>query len=245
MQNYKLTVEYEGTRYNGWQKQGNTGNTIQEKFENILEKLCGKKVEIHGSGRTDAGVHAMGQTANFKAEVSLSEEEITKYFNKYLPEDIAVVSTEKVDKRFHARLSAKKKTYVYRIWTGEIPDVFGRKFRYNFNGYLDLEIMKQGAKLLCGTHDFAAFCSNKRYKRSTVREIYYVDIEGGKEEIVIRFCGNGFLYNMVRIMVGTLIEIGQGKREPGSVTELFESKIRENAGFTAPPRGLTLERVEY
>ena len=245
MKNYKLKVQYEGSRYNGWQKQGNTANTIQGKFEDILLKLCGKPVEINGSGRTDAGVHAAGQVANFKADLSMTTDEITEYFNKYLPADIAVISTEEADERFHARLSAKSKTYEYRIWKGKVPEVFGRRLRYCYKGELDAQLMQKGADLLVGAHDFKAFCTRTRIKKSTIRELYSVNVAESENEIVITLCGDGFLYNMVRIIVGTLIEIGRGGRSAESITDVIQSGERSNAGYTAPPEGLTLLNVEY
>ena len=245
MRNFKLTIQYEGTKYNGWQRQGNTANTIQEKFEKILLKLCGRPVEIFGSGRTDAGVHAKGQVANFKAELDLKADEITDYFNKYLPEDVAVVSTEEVEERFHARLNAKRKTYEYRIWKGKVPEVFGRRTRYFYEGRLDSELMRKGADLLVGVHDFKAFCTATRIKKSTIREIYSLDVSETENEIVITVCGDGFLYNMVRIITGTLIETGRGERTPESILSVLESGERKNAGYTAPPEGLTLLNVEY
>lgn len=245
MKNYKLTIQYEGTKYNGWQKQGNTPNTIQEKFENILLKLCGKPVEIFGSGRTDAGVHAKGQVANFKAELDMTSVEIRDYFNRYLPEDVAVILVEEVEERFHARLNAKRKTYEYRIWAGTVPEVFGRRTRYNYDGKLDTELMKKGAKFLVGVHDFKAFCTATRIKKSTIREIHSLDVAERENEIIITVCGDGFLYNMVRIITGTLIEIGRGERTPDSIKDVLESGERKNAGYTAPPEGLTLLNVEY
>ncbi len=243
--NYKLIIQYEGTRYNGWQKQGNTDNTVQGKLELVLQKLCGRPIEVHGSGRTDAGVHAKGQVASFKADIPLSATEITGYFNKYLPKDIAVISTEIAEESFHARLSAAQKTYEYRIWKSPVPEIFGRRIRYCYEGALDAELMDKAAKSFCGTHDFKAFCSNKRYKKSTVRTIYSATVSETDDEIVVTFCGNGFLYNMVRIMIGTLIEIGRGEKSPGCIPQILESKSRENAGYTAPPEGLTLLKVEY
>ncbi|MDP4118132.1 MAG: tRNA pseudouridine(38-40) synthase TruA [Bacillota bacterium] len=245
MQNYKMLIQYEGTKYNGWQRQGNTKNTIQGKIEDILLKLCGKPVEVHGSGRTDAGVHAMGQVVSFKADISLSTREITAYFNSYLPSDIAVIATEVAEERFHARLNAISKTYVYRIWRNEIPDVFGRRTRYTFTEPLDVDKMREAAGKLCGTHDFMAFCSNKKSKKSTVRTLYSIDIRQTKNELKLTFRGDGFLYNMVRIMTGTLLEIGEGKKKAGDIEKIFKSLSRENAGATAPAEGLTLAEVEY
>lgn len=245
MKNVKIIIQYDGTKYNGWQVQGNTENTIQGKIEAVLERLTGHTVEISGSGRTDAGVHALGQVANFHIDEHFSNEQIINALNNFLPEDIAVISIETVDDRFHSRLSAKQKTYVYRIHTGNIPNVFERKYMYDYKGELDVERMRVAAKLLYGTHDFKSFCSNKKMKKSTVRTIYSINIEEFAGEIKISYTGNGFLMNMVRIMTGTLIEIGDGRREPDCIPSILDSLSREAAGYTAPPQGLILKEVIY
>ena len=251
--NYKLTLQYDGTKLNGWQKQGNTDNTIQGKLEAILERMYGQYVEIHGSGRTDAGVHALGQVANFHAPVDdaagkmkvYSTEEIKAMLNEYLSKDIRVLSVELVDERFHARLTAKAKTYEYRIDNGEIADVFQRKFVMREEEPLDLEVMREAASYLVGTHDFKTFCANKKMKKSTVRTIYSIDIEEKAGIVSIRYNGNGFLYNMVRILTGTLIEVGRGKRKPEEMQGILDAMERGAAGFTAPAQGLYLVEVEY
>ena len=251
--NYKLTLQYDGTKLNGWQKQGNTDNTIQGKLEAILERMYGQYVEIHGSGRTDAGVHASGQVANFHAPVDdaagkmkvYSTEEIKAMLNEYLSKDIRVLSVELVDERFHARLTAKAKTYEYRIDNGEIADVFQRKFVMREEEPLDLEVMREAASYLVGTHDFKTFCANKKMKKSTVRTIYSIDIEEKDGIVSIRYNGNGFLYNMVRILTGTLIDVGRGKRKPEEMQGILDAMERGAAGFTAPAQGLYLVEVEY
>lgn len=245
MKNYKMTVQYDGTKYNGWQRQGNTANTIQEKLENILEKMTGHKVEIHGSGRTDKGVHAKGQIASFKIETEKTDAEILEYLNLYLPEDVGVITLQEADERFHARLNAKRKTYVYRIHNSSVPDVFGNRFMYTVPDELDVEAMKAAAKKFLGEHDFEGFSSVKRFKKSTVRNIYSVGVERFGDDVVFAVTGSGFLYNMVRIMAGTLVEVGKGVRTAESIDEVFETKSRELAGETLPGKGLTLLSVEY
>lgn len=243
--NYKLLLQYDGTRLNGWQKQGNTDNTIQGKLEAILQHLYGEYVEIHGSGRTDAGVHALGQVANFHAPAKFSTEEIKSTLNEYLSKDIRVLKVETVEERFHARLTAKGKTYEYRIDNGEIANVFQRKYTMREEIPLDLEAMRKAAGCFIGTHDFKTFCANKKMKKSTVRTIYSIDIEEKEGIVAIRYTGNGFLYNMVRILTGTLIEAGRGKRAPEEMQSILEAQDRGAAGFTAPAQGLFLVEVTY
>ena len=245
MRNIKLWIQYDGTRYSGWQSQEHTGQTIQGKLTAVLERMTGETVELQGSGRTDAGVHALGQVANFHTKSSLSCEEMLCYMNRYLPEDIAVIQVEEAEPRFHSRLNAVRKTYVYRIWNSPIPNVWERKYLYLVEEKLDLEVMQRAAELLCGTHDFRAFCSNKRMKKSTVRTLESIEMEKEGSELRLIFTGNGFLYNMVRILTGTLIEVGLHKKEPEKMTEILESQERERAGFTAPAQGLYLKNVEY
>ena len=243
--NYKLVLQYDGTKLNGWQKQGNTDNTIQGKLEAILERMYGEYVEIHGSGRTDAGVHAFGQVANFHASGKFSLEEIKAALNEYLSKDIRVLKVENVDERFHARLTAKAKTYEYRIDNGEVADVFQRKYVMREENPLDLEVMREAAGYLVGTHDFKTFCANKKMKKSTVRTIYSIDIEDNNGIVSIKYRGNGFLYNMVRILTGTLIEVGRGMRSPEEMQDIINTQDRGAAGFTAPAQGLYLLEVEY
>lgn len=244
MKNYKVIVSYDGTKYSGWQKQGNTNNTIQGKLESILSKLVNEKVEVFGSGRTDAGAHAKYQVANFKIDIDKTKEEILEYINNYLPNDIAINSIEEVDMRFHSRLNAKTKTYLYRINISGISNVFEKNFVFNIKANVNLEKMREASKSFIGENDFLPFCNTKKSKKSTVRKIYSIDILEENGEIKIYIKGNGFLYNMVRIIVGTLFEIGQGKRE-NNIKEIFESKERANAGITMPSCGLCLIDVEY
>ena len=245
MKNYKITIQYDGTRYNGWQRLGNTSNTIQGKIEDVLSRMVGHSVEIHGSGRTDKGVHACGQVANFKINTELSVLEIKDYLNRYLPEDIAVIDACEINERFHSRLCVKSKTYVYRIWNSNVPDVFRHKYMYTVEDKLNLDAMKKTAEYMLGTHDFSGLSSLKKYKKSTVRTIYKITVEKQDAEIIITVNGNGFLYNMVRIISGTILEAGLGLRVPESVLDIFENKTREMAGKTLPAKGLMLLEVDY
>ena len=245
MYTYRLTLSYDGSRYNGWQKQGNTKNTIQEKLETLLTRLTGEEVEVNGSGRTDAGVHAMGQVASFRTSAPQNCDALLHDMRRYLPEDIGAVSLEPAEPRFHARLNATGKTYVYRVWTEECPNVFERKFLYTVTEPLNIPAMKQAAAHLVGTHDFMSFCANKRMKKSTVRTITELRIEQLGGELRFSVSGDGFLYNMVRILVGTLLEVGMGKRSPDSIPALLEAKDRSQAGYLVPPHGLRLEAVYY
>ena len=244
MRNIRLDITYDGTRYQGWQRQAGTDNTIQGKIEQTLSRILGESIEISGSGRTDAGVHARGQVANFHCQSNLSAEEILAELRKYLPEDIGILSCRDVSERFHARLNAREKTYEYRIWNSEMPCVFERRYVYVMPEKLDLKAMEAAAAHLLGTHDFGAFCAHRKTKKSTVRCVHAITIESVGEEIRMRFTGNGFLHNMVRIMVGTLIEVGRGQREADSVPELFEKK-RADTGYLVPGKGLCLEEVVY
>lgn len=245
MANYKLVLSYDGSRYKGWQRQGNTDNTIQQRLETLLTRLAGDTVEVSGSGRTDAGVHARMQVCSFRAETDMSCEELLAAIRRYLPEDIGAESLEPAPPRFHARLSCKRKSYVYRIWNSTAPNVFERKYLYFFPETLDVDKMRLAAGFLCGTHDFSAFCANRHMKKSAVRRLDSIDIERCGGELRLTLTGDGFLYNMVRIIVGTLLEVGTGKRCPEDCAEILASKNRDRAGFTAPPNGLTLWSVEY
>lgn len=242
--NCKIIIQYDGTRYDGWQKQGNTDQTIQGKLEAILSKMAGEPIEVHGAGRTDAGVHSRGQTANFHLKKRMDLQEVKIYLNRYLPEDIEVTEIEEVDGRFHSRLTASKKIYVYRIGQGK-KAVFERKYRYLVEEKLDLERMRCAASYCVGQHDFKSFCANKHMKKSTVRTIISIAFEEKEGDIFITYTGNGFLYNMVRILTGTLIEIGLGLKEPDDMKWILEKKDRSAAGKTAPAQGLTLWEVTY
>ena len=243
--NYKMIIQYEGTRYNGWQKQGNTENTIQGRIEIVLARMAGYPVEIHGAGRTDAGVHAYGQVANFHLKEVIKAEEIRLYLNHYLPDDIDIISLETAKERFHSRLNAKEKVYCYRIGTDDHKQVFERKFRYHMNQKLDVKAMRLAASSLMGEHDFRSFCANRQMKKSTVRYLRDIEFQVEEHEIKLIFRGDGFLYQMVRILTGTLIEVGQNKRAPEEMTNILEGRQRQLAGFTAPAQGLALMQVMY
>ena len=242
--NYKMTVQYDGTRYSGWQRQGNTDNTIQGRIEKTISRLLEEPAEISGSGRTDSGVHALGQVANFRTEQRLDCEDFLLRLNEALPGDIAVTALSLASPRFHARLSAKEKVYQYTIWNSPIPNVLERRYVFQLSEPLDVEKMRETADLMLGTHDFRGF-STGRTKKSTIRTIKSIDIRTEGPRIELTFTGNGFLYNMVRILTGTLIEAGFGQRTPDSVLKVFETLDRQKAGFTAPPQGLCFMQVIY
>lgn len=240
-----MVLQYEGTRYQGWQKQESTDNTIQGKLEVLLSKMAGTTVEVQGSGRTDAGVHAFGQVANFKIDTDKTPKEIFDYINEYLPEDIAVVELKEVHERFHSRLNAKGKKYRYRVLNTNIPHVFDRRYVYQVTEKLNIDAMKQAAAKMCGEHDFQAFTSAKKGKKSTVRRIDYITIENVDDEIQFTFVGNGFLYHMVRIIMGTLLCVGKGEMDAERIPEILKSMDRQQAGPLVPAKGLSLMEVFY
>lgn len=244
MRNIRLEICYDGTRYKGWQRLPGTDNTVQGKLEQTLTRILGEEIEISGSGRTDAGAHALGQVANFHCGSDMPCGEILSQLRRYLPEDIGIESCQEASPRFHARLNCKSKTYRYRIWNSEKPCVFQRRFVYVMPEKLDAEQMRRAAEAFMGAHDFSAFCTNKKMKKSTVREIQDISISRDGEELVLTFTGDGFLYNMVRIMVGTLVEVGLHRRDADSIPSLFGGK-REDAGYLVPARGLCLMEVNY
>lgn len=240
-----MTLCYDGSRYSGWQKQGNTENTIQGKLERALSSLLGQTVEVNGSGRTDAGVHARLQAASFRADTSLGPEQILSALRAVLPEDIGIMTLEYAPPRFHARLSCTGKTYVYRIWNSDAPNVFERKYIYFLNERLDVGAMREAARRLYGEHDFASFCTKRNMKKSTVRRVDSVNIIELGGELRLEFSGEGFLYNMVRIMVGTLLEVGRGKLAPCDIDRILEARDRSAAGPLAPAKGLCLQQVTF
>lgn len=245
MRNIRMLIQYEGTRYQGWQRQTTSENTIQGKFEALLSRMCGENIEISASGRTDAGVHALGQVANFHTESPMPVEEMLAYCNKYLPEDIAVVEMCEAAPRFHSRLNAGGKKYCYRVINGKIPNVFWRRYAWEVEEGLDLEAMERAAKLLLGEHDFKSFTSTKKGKKSTVRRIDEISIEKEGDLLTFTFRGNGFLHHMIRILMGTLLEVGMGKRSPEEMSEILAACNREAAGPLVPAKGLTLMEVYY
>ena len=244
MRNIRLDVCYDGTRYNGWQRQTSHDNTIQGKLETALSRILGEPIEVSASGRTDTGVHALGQVVNFHTQAKMDCQTLLAELRRYLPEDIGIYSCREVSLRFHARLNALEKTYRYRLWNSAMPCVFDRRYVAVMEEELDLDAMQKAADLFLGTHDFSAFCANKKMKKSTVRTIKSFTVERMGEEIRFTVTGNGFLHNMVRILVGTLVEVGRGERTAESIPALFGAK-REEAGFLAPGKGLCLMEVRY
>lgn len=244
MRNYKMTIAYDGTGYQGWQRQVTTERTIQGIMERTVADCVGYAVEIDGSGRTDGGVHALGQVANVKLSGKVDEKQFRAQMNEKLPEDIRVLEVQLVKNGFHSRLSAKAKRYEYVIDQRERPDVFTRKYCWHYIKPLNMEEMKRAASYLAGTHDFGAF-TDKKDERSAVRTIYEISIRRDRDKIRFSFYGDGFMYHMVRILTGTLLEAGNGEREAESIQMLLESGTRADAGFLAPAHGLCLKEVEY
>ncbi len=244
MRTLRLEMCYDGTRYKGWQRLPGVENTIQGKLEGALSRILEEEIEISGSGRTDAGAHALGQVVSFHTESAMPCGALLLQLRRYLPEDLGIYSCEEASPRFHARLNAKTKTYRYRVWNSEMPCVFDRRYVYILPETLDVDAMRQAAAYFIGEHDFSAFCANKKTKKSTVRRIDGIEIARAGEEVQFSFTGNGFLYNMVRIMVGTLLEVGTGKRDAHSIPALFGAK-RAQAGYLVPAQGLCLMEVTY
>lgn len=245
MRNIKLTIEYDGKRYLGWQRLGDSEKTIQEKVEGVIKLLTGEEIEVVGSGRTDAGTHARGQVANFKTAHQMSLPEMQQFFNRYLPQDIVVNKIEEVPERFHARYHAKGKQYSYYVWNNAIPSVFARNTSFHCPQPLDLEKIQQAAEKLIGTHDFIGFSALKKSKKSTVRTIDEITITPEGDLLRFTFKGNGFLHKMVRILTGTLIAIGDGTLPSEVIDQVLAEKVRQAAGETVPSHGLFLDEVYY
>lgn len=240
----RLTVAYDGTGYHGWQIQDN-GITIESELNRCLSELLGEPIQVIGASRTDAGVHALGNIAVFDTESRIPAEKISYALNQRLPEDIRIQRSEEVAPDWHPRRCESRKTYEYRIYRAEFPMPVKRLYSYFLYCRLDVGRMREAARFLEGEHDFKSFCQTRSQAESTVRTIYCLQVEEQGADLVIRVCGSGFLYNMVRIIAGTLIEVGQGKREPGSMTAVLEAKDRGAAGPTAPAHGLTLIKYEF
>ncbi len=244
-ENYKFTIAYDGTRYYGWEKQKTTDMTIQGKIQSVISLMAGTEVEVIGAGRTDAGVHAKGMVANAHIDTELSLQEIKDYMNHYLPEDICIREVQKVSERFHSRYNAVGKTYCYTCYVGDLKPVFNRKYVYMPEGQPDVEKMREAASYLVGKHDYASFCGNTKMKKSTVREVDKIEITLKNSYLNFTYHGTGFLQYMIRILTGTLLEVGYGKRSPESMIELLEAKERAQAGYTVPAKGLCLIKVDY
>lgn len=244
MRNYKLTIAYDGSRYQGWQRQATTDNTIQYIIEWSLGRIVGYRVQVDGSGRTDSGVHARGQVASVKLSGLYDPEELKESLNRYLPEDIRILKVELVKNNFHARKSAKGKKYEYYIDCREKPDVFSRRYCYHYPEKLDIEAMREATKYLIGVKNFVSFTDNKE-TNDTVRKIYNIKIVRSGEKVRITYYGSGFLYHMVRILTGTLLEVGTGSRDASKLPVVIAAEDRSLAGFLAPARGLFLRKVYY
>lgn len=245
MRNIKLTIEYDGKRYLGWQRLGDSEKTIQGKIESVITQMTTEKIEIIGSGRTDAGTHALGQVANFKTNSEMSLNDMLSFFNRYLPSDIVVKKVEEMPERFHARYNVKGKQYSYYVWNTPIPTAFERYHSFYFPQKLDIAKMNEACEKLEGTHDFIGFSALKKSKKSTTRTIDSITIEQEGNMLHFTFVGNGFLHKMVRILMGTILEIGAGKLPVTIIDEVLEQKVREAAGETAPAQGLFLDEVYY
>ena len=253
--NYKFILSFDGTRYYGWEHQPDTDMTIQGKIENVLTLMTNAKevVEVIGAGRTDAGVHAKGMVCNAKLQTDMSEQQIRDYMNHYLPDDICVHEVIHASDRFHSRYNAIGKTYEYTCYIGDTKPIFNRKFVFvpvdhpeiGTERTLDIGRMKEAAAILIGEHDFAAFCSNPRMKKSTVRKVDRIDIEQRGDYLHFIYHGSGFLQHMVRILTGTLLEVGYGKRQVQNMKSLLDGGKRADSGFTAPAKGLCMVKVDY
>jgi len=244
MKRIKLTIAYDGTNYCGWQVQPN-GITVEEVVNKALKKLTGEDIQVIGASRTDSGVHALGNVAVFDTHTTIPPERISYALNQRLPEDIVIVKSEEVAEDFHPRYCDCSKTYEYRILNTRIPIPTKRLTNYFVSYDLDVEKMRKAAGYLIGEHDFVSFCNVRTDVEDTVRTVTELEILKDGEEITIRISGNGFLYNMVRIIVGTLIRVGRGFYEPEKVKEILEAKDRKAAGVTAPPHGLILAEIRY
>ena len=245
MRNIKLVIEYDGKDFNGWQKQPTKLN-IQGEIERAIKQITGEEVDLTASGRTDAGVHALGQVANFKTNSNIPIEKIPIALNSNLKKSIVIKSAEEVEERFHSRLNCKRKTYRYIINNSKYGTAIYRNLETHIPMKLDIQKMQEAVTYFEGEHDFKAFKASGTSSKSSVRTIYNAEvIDAGNERIYIELTGNGFLYNMVRIIAGTLVEVGLGKIEPNEIKTIIESKKRENAGKTLPPQGLYLVKVEY
>lgn len=246
MTNYKLTIAYDGSKYNGFQKQTkHPEKTIQGRLENVLSQCFGEMIQIIASGRTDAGVHSKGQVCNFHTEKYLELSDVLQYLSTYLPQDIAVLDLGIASPRFHARYNVLRKCYTYTVDNGLFADPFALKYAYHVTSPLDVSRMQEAAQYLLGTHDFKAFTSLKSKTKSTTRHLFDITITKEGSMISFTYEGNGFLQHMVRILTGTLIEVGLGERSPESILTVLEQKQRSEAGFTAPPHGLCMKRVDY
>ncbi|PXV89368.1 tRNA pseudouridine(38-40) synthase [Lachnotalea glycerini] len=246
MRNIKLTIEYDGSRYSGWQRlgKGESTNTIENKLLEIIKKMTGETLELFCGARTEVGVHAYAQIANFKTHSNLKLYEMKNYFNRYLPMDIAIIDIEEMTERFHSSLNAKSKKYLYRIAIGDVPSVFDRKYTYYSFAKLDIKLMQNASEQLLGKHNFKAFTTAKKCK-STEKEIYSIQIEHNEKEIHIIIHANDFLHNMARMIVAYLMEAGAGKLNTSSINDLICGKVSEASVLPAEASGLFLLEIQY
>lgn len=246
MKNIRLTLEYDGGRYDGYQRLGkdDNSNTISYKVEEVLRKMTGQDITLNCGCRTENGVHAYGQVVNFKCDTAMSMMEISHYLNRYLPRDIAAIEVREMPERFHASLNAKSATYVYRIDTNEVPNVFERKYMYNSFKKLNVAKMREAAEILCGEHDFAKFTTAKKNK-TTRKKLTQCEVYDGGSEVSITITANDFMHNMAKIIIGTLLEVGNGKREPEDISLLFDLKSDVMAAAPADACGMFLQSVNY
>lgn len=246
MKNIMLILEYDGSRYDGYQRLGRdeSSNTIEHKVEEVLRKMTGQEIELNCGCRTENGVHAYGQVLNFKCDTSMKPYEIAQYLCRYLPRDIAVLKAEEMPERFHASLNARSRTYVYRVDTGQVPNVFERKYMYHVFKSLDIGKMKEAARLLTGTHDFKKFTTARRSK-TTVKTLISAEIYDDGDELQITLTANDFMHNMARNIVGVLLEAGSGRMEAAEIAELFDMSSDRTAGPLADACGMFLQSVNY
>ncbi len=245
MKTVKLTIAYDGQNYSGWQRQINTSNTIEEKVEDALSKLLGQEINVEASGRTDKGVHALGQVASFKADFSIPVNRIPDAIRGFLPEDIVIISAQEMDSNFHARYCSKGKKYLYKIYNNSVPNPIYRNYSYYIKKPIDIDELQRAAKYFIGKHDFKGFMTGRTSVKTTVRNIYNIDVYKKDDFIILEYNGDGFLYNMVRIITGTLVEVCIGKKDINTIPTIISSKDRNKAGHTAPAHGLYLAEVYY
>lgn len=244
MRRIRLRVAYDGTNYSGWQIQP-SAITVEKVLDDAIHQLTGEHIHVIGASRTDAGVHAMGNVAVFDTASSIPADRFTYALNRYLPDDVIVQESDEVNADFHPRHCDTKKTYCYRILNTEFGIPQKRNYTWNVAGNIDIDKMKKAASYLIGEHDFKSFCCVRTQAESTVRTVYSLDVDKKDEEIHITITGNGFLYNMVRIIAGTLIQVGKGRFEPEYIQCMLDACDRTQAGQTAPPQGLTLMKIDY
>ena len=243
--NIRLILEYDGTRYHGWQRQKND-TTIQSLIEDSIGIMTGESVTLIGSGRTDAGVHALGQVCNFITRSGIDPESMRSGLNSLLPNDIFIRQADYMPLDFHSRYSAKSKTYEYRVWNGKEPNIFLRDYSWHVRDNLDLDGMRRCVSLLIGKHDFSSFKSSGSGSRDPVREMVYADLHCPEQSVLyFTFEADGFLRHMIRNILGTVIDVGKGKINFDEFEKIFQSKDRRNAGIKAPPQGLFLKFVRY